>query len=80
MPADKPSAELTPEQIEKGQQIYADIVARYYGDPEFKARVDADPTGTLKAEGFVVPDGAKVQLLFNTENLLHIVLPASKSK
>lgn len=69
-------AELTPERIERNQQIYADIVAKYYGDPDFKAKVDADPTATLEAEGLEIPKGAKVKLLFNTDNLLHIVLPA----
>ncbi len=67
---------LTPEQIEHNQQVYADVVANYYGDPDFKAAMDADPTGVLKGEGFDIPDGAEVKLLFNTENLLHIVLPA----
>ena len=38
--------------------------------------MDADPTGVLAAEGFEIPKGAKVKLLFNTEKLLHIVLPA----
>jgi hypothetical protein len=67
---------LTPETIERNQQIYADVVAKYYGDPDFKAAVDADPTATIKAEGLEVPDGAEVKLLFNTDTLLHIVLPA----
>lgn len=69
-------AELTPERIERNQQIYADIVAKYYGDPDFKAKVDADPTAALVAEGLEIPEGANVKLLFNTESLLHIVLPA----
>ena len=73
---DKALADLTPERIERNQQIYADIVAKYYGDPDFKAEVDADPTRMLKAEGLEVPEGANVKLLFNTEQLLHIVLPA----
>ena len=73
--------EMSPEQIEKGQQIYADIVAKYYGDPDFKAKVDANPTEVLKAEGLEIPEGSRVELLFNTQNLVHIVLPApSKSK
>ena len=73
--------EMTPEQIEKGQQIYADIVAKYYGDPDFKAKVDANPTEVLKAEGLEIPEGSRVELLFNTQNLVHIVLPApSKDK
>lgn len=74
--ADKLLESLTEEKIEKGQQIYADVVARYYGDPEFKAQVDTDPTSVLEAEGLEIPEGAKVKLLFNTEKLIHIVLPA----
>lgn len=67
---------LTPESLERNQQIYADVVAKYFGDPDFKAAVDADPTAMIKAEGLEVPDGAVVKLLFNTDTLLHIVLPA----
>ena len=70
---------LTPERIERSQQAYADVVDKYYGDPDFKARMDADPTAVLKAEGIEIPDGAEVKLLFNTESLLHIVLPALDS-
>ena len=73
------SEELTPERVERNQQVYADVVAKYYGDPDFKARMDADPTAVLKAEGLEIPSGAEVKLLFNTENLLHIVLPALDS-
>lgn len=69
-------AELTPERVERNQQIYADIVAKYYGDPDFKAKVDADPTAVLLAEGLEIPEGARVKLLFNTEKVLHVVLPA----
>ena len=64
------------EQHERNQRIYTDIVAKYYGDPDFKARMDADPTAVLRAEGLDVPGGARVELLFNTGNLVHIVLPA----
>ena len=67
---------LSPEQLERNQQVYADVVAKYYGDPDFKARMDADPTAVLRAEGLEIPEGAAVKLLFNTEQLLHIVLPA----
>lgn len=75
MADNKPGNEPTPEQVEKGQQLYADIVARYYGDPDFKAKVDANPTETLRAEGLKFPQGTKIKLLFNTQNLVHIVLP-----
>ena len=70
---------LTSERLERNQQIYADVVAKYYGDPDFKASVDADPTAVLKAEGLEIPEGATVRLLFNTEKLLHIVLPTVDS-
>ena len=72
---DDAGSDLTPEQIERGQQIFADVVARYYSDPDFRAKVDADPAATLKAEGFSFPGGARVKLLFNTESVMHIVLP-----
>ena len=68
--------ELTPERVDRNQRVYADVVDKYYGDPDFRARMDADPTAVLKAEGLEIPGGAEVKLLFNTENLLHIVLPA----
>ena len=73
---DEIAAGLSPERLERNQQVYADVVARYYGDPDFKAAVDADPTAVLKTEGLDVPEGATIKLLFNTEKLLHVVLPA----
>lgn len=72
---DKIIADLTPERMEKNRQNYADLVAKYYGDPDFKAKVDANPTEVLKAEGMEIPEGTQVKLLFNTGNLLHVVLP-----
>ena len=68
-------ADQQPEDLAQTQQLYADIVAKYYGDPDFKAKMTADPTGTLKAEGWNVPEGASIKLLFDTDSLLHIVLP-----
>ena len=65
----------TIEKIERNQQIYADIVARYYGDPDFKSEVDQNPATVLLREGLDVPKGVKVELLFNTDKLIHIVLP-----
>ncbi len=34
---DEALANLTPERIERKQRTYADIVAKYYGDPDFHA-------------------------------------------
>jgi len=69
---------LSKEQFEEGQRVFSEIVAKYYGDPDFKAKVDADPTGTLRSEGMQIPDGTNVKLLFNTDKLIHVVLPAVK--
>ncbi len=66
---------VTNEEFERNQKIFADVVAKYYGDPDFKAKVDADPAGTLRAEGMNIPAGIKVTLLFNTDKLMHVVLP-----
>jgi hypothetical protein len=66
---------ITPERIDDNQRAIADVVARYYGDPDFKAQVDADPTAVLKAEGVEIPDGATVKLLFNSETVWHLVVP-----
>ena len=65
----------TAEDLAQTQQLYADIVAKYYGDPDFKAKMQADPTATLKAEGWKVPEGVSIKLLFDTDSLRHVVLP-----
>ena len=72
---DKILSDLSPERIRRNQQIYANFVAEYYGDPDFKAMVDADPTRALKAAGLELPEGIEVKLLFNTEKIVHLVLP-----
>ncbi len=60
-----------------GSGRYVDLVAKYYGDPEFRARMDADPAGTLKAEGFEIPEGAEVRIVVDSGNAVNIVLPPS---
>ena len=67
---------LSPESIRRNQEIFIDVVAKYYGDPDFQAKVDADADGVLRAEGLDLPEGAKVKLLFNTDKLIHVVLPS----
>ncbi len=62
--------------LKERQQLYADVVAKYYGDPDFKAKMDADPTAVLRSEGFDFPEGAEVKLVFNTHDRVHILLPA----
>ena len=70
---------LTAEEIDHKRRVYVDIVAKYYGDPDFKAKMDADPTNVLKAEGFDVREGAEVRLLCNSDSLVHVVLPMPRT-
>lgn len=70
---------ITQERIEKNQQAMADVIAKYYGDPDFKAQVDADPTAVLKAEGVEIPEGTTVKLLFNSDTVWNIVVPAKEA-
>ncbi len=60
---------------EKNQNAFADVLAQYYGDPDFRAQMEADPTSILKEAGVDIPENTTVELLFNTEELIHIVLP-----
>ncbi len=69
------AADMTKEQFEKGQQIFSEIIAKYYGDPDFKAKVDQNPTQALTQAGMQIPSGTSVKLLFNTDKLVHVVLP-----
>ncbi len=71
----RPADEATDEDFDQSREIFAGIVARYYGDSDFRARLDADPTRVLREEGLEIPDGVVVKLLFNTDEVLNIVLP-----
>ncbi|WP_051023890.1 NHLP leader peptide family RiPP precursor [Thiorhodovibrio frisius] len=55
---------------------YQQLIAKCWADEAFKQRLLADPAGTLKAEGVVVPDGVKVNALENTAQVLNLVIPA----
>ena len=76
MPDEKNRAD----ESERDRQAYADVVARYYGDPEFKAKVDANPTETLKAAGIAAPEGAKIKPLFDTRKRMHVVVPLPRNR
>ena len=59
--------------IDPGSSRHVDLVAKFYGDPEFRARMEADPAGTLRAEGFEVPEGAEVRIVTDSTD---VVTPA----
>ena len=54
---------------------YGKIIAKAWRDPSFKARLIADPQGTLKQAGVSLPAGLTVKVVENTDTHMHFVLP-----
>ncbi|MEC4593959.1 MULTISPECIES: NHLP leader peptide family RiPP precursor [Nitrospirillum] len=55
---------------------YGRVVAKAWADAAFKARLLADPAGTLAAEGVVVPPGVRLTLVEDSATIQTLVLPA----
>ena len=53
----------------------ARIILKAWQDPDYKARLLADPKTVLMAEGFQIPDAATVTILENDAEHLHLVIP-----
>ena len=53
------------------------IAREYRDDPDFRARIEADPRAVLEARGVVLgPDeGAEIRLAVNTLEVFHLGLP-----
>lgn len=56
---------------------YIDFVAKYQGDPEYRAWVEQNPAQALRSEGFEIPDGVEINLLESADDRLHVVVPDS---
>jgi hypothetical protein len=56
---------------------YAKVVTKAWSDPEYKARLKAEPNATLAEAGVDVPEGVEIQVLEDTDTTMHLVLPAS---
>ena len=49
----------------------------YRDDPDFRARIEADPRGVLEERDVEIkPDDIEVRLAVNTPEVFHLVLPA----
>jgi hypothetical protein len=57
-------------------KVYAQIVAKAWADPAFKAKLLADPMTALKEAGHTVPEGLVVKTVENTDKLVYLVVPA----
>ena len=54
---------------------YQQIIAKCWADEAFKQQLMADPAGTLKQEGMEVPKGMTIQVVENTGQVFHLVIP-----
>ena len=57
----------------------ADLFAACWKDEDLKARFMADPKAILAEHGMPVPDGIAVNVVENTDNTVHITMPAPPS-
>jgi hypothetical protein len=58
-------------------KAFAKIIAHSWGDSDYRARLLADPEGTLEEDaGFRLPEGKRVVIVEDTDEVIHIVLPA----
>ena len=58
---------------------WGQVVAKAWTDASFKKQLLADPAAALKASGLEVPRGLQVKVVENTDQVLHLVLPAKAS-
>ena len=57
------------------QNPYTQLLARAVTDEAFRAALLADTAGTLKAQGFEIPEGIEIKAVEDTPAQLHLVLP-----
>ena len=58
----------------------ADLFAACWKDEALKQRFMADPKAVLAEYGMDVPDGMAVNVVENTDNTVHITMPAPPSR
>jgi hypothetical protein len=77
-----------PGQIRLDNEVSAKIIARAWLDPQFKAKLIADPIAVLRDAGVVIPDGMRFEVKELPESgvaggesgpLYHLVLPPKPS-
>lgn len=64
----------------KNQLIMADVIAKTWNDPAFKADLINNPKSLLQEAGVAgITDGINIKVLENSDTLKHIVLPPEES-
>ena len=60
---------------EEFQKAYGKVVAKAWADPDFKAKLLADPKTVLKENGLEFPEDVELRVVENTDKLVHLILP-----
>jgi Nitrile hydratase, alpha chain len=55
---------------------FAKVVAQSWSDKEFRQRLKDDPHAALAEHGIDVPSGTNLNVMENTSDTVHIVIPA----
>ena len=55
----------------------AKAIARAWNDLTFKSKLKDDPHGALAEHGVEVPEGQTIKVVENTDDTVHLVLPAA---
>ena len=55
----------------------AELFAACWKDEALKARFQSDPKAVLAEHGIAVPDGIDVNVVENSDNTVHITMPAA---
>ena len=64
----------------KRQAVMTKIITKAWSDPEYKARLKADPSAALAEAGVNVPKNVTVQVHEETDSIVHLVLPPSPAE
>jgi len=51
------------------------LIAKAWVDAQFKAKLMADPASVLRAEGFAIPEGMRIDVFENTDERIYLVIP-----
>lgn len=59
------------------ERAWSQLVAKAWTDEEFRDRLKNDPRAVLEEFGIEAPEGVEIQVVEDTPEVRHIVLPAS---
>lgn len=58
------------------QQAWGQVVAQAWSDDAYRQRLISDPAAALEAQGMAVPAGKQIRIIEDTDDTVHVVLPA----